>query len=178
MPPPQATPVNFAGLIVSPAKFVQFYGSCAGESHCDTFQIRREPVSVARTSIANQVKFSVAVPDLGDRGYHVDGGCTCMKLNEMRERTTHVYYRRDADDSNPVSIFSIPAQVRFAGPPESVTRDGKRVYQEAVSDDVVVLMWSEGNRYYAACAKLPRDELYELVDSLDIAAVVGSPSQP
>ncbi len=176
LPAQQANPVDVAGLIVSPAQLVKFYGSCTGQRHCDTFQIRQEPVAVVRTSIPNQVKFSVAVPDLADRGYWIDGGCTCLKLKEMRNRTMHVYYRR-ADDPNPVSIFSIPEQVRFPGPPESATRDGKRVYQEAVSNDVVVLMWSEEDGCYAACAKLPKDELYELVDSLDIAAVIGRPSQ-
>lgn len=175
IPSPQVNPVDAASLIVSPAQFVKFYGACASEYHCDTFNIRQEPVSVVRASIADQVKFSVAVPDLGDRGYQVDGGCTCMKLKELRDRTIHVYYRRNADDPNPVSIFSIPGQVRFPGPPESVTRDGKRVYQEAVSHDVVVLMWSGKDGCYAVCAKLPKDELYELVDSLDFAAVIGRP---
>ena len=85
------------------------------------------------------------------------------------------YYRRNADDPNPVSIFSIPEQVRFAGPPESRTRNGKRVYQEAVSNDVAILIWSDDEGCYAACAKLPRDELYALVDSLDFVSIVTRP---
>lgn len=173
IPAPQDNSFDMAGLVVSPAKFAEYYGACANRFHCDQFDIRQEPVTFARTSISNNVKFAVAVPDLAERGYRVDGGCTCLKLNDTD--VVHVYYRRDADDPNPVSIFSIPEQVRFAGPPESRTRNGKRAYQEAVSNDVAILIWSDEEGCYAACARLPRDELYDLVDSLDFASIVTRP---
>ncbi len=159
-------------VTVSPARFAQFYDHCAGNG-CDTYRAHDARPEALRAALAQQVHLPVALPDLSDQGYRLDGACGCLRCGAAH--TVHVYYRRSAGDEAPLSIFSVARPVRFA-PGKRVEIGGRtREYQQAVEHGVAILVWDGDEGSYVACAKMPPGELMRLVDSLDLKEVVGMP---
>jgi hypothetical protein len=165
-------PLAPAFVTVSPARFAEFYDHCAGGG-CDTYGAHDGAPAALRDTLPKQAMLPVALPDLSDRGYRVDGACGCLRCGTAH--TVHVYYRKGADDSAPVSIFSVASLVRFKQAKLVEGGDVKRAYQQAVEHGVAILVWDGVEGSYVACAKMPPADLMDLVDSLDLSEAVGMP---
>lgn len=167
-------PLAQASITVSPARFAQYYDHCAGGG-CDTYRAHDAAPDALRATLPRQVHLPVALPDLSDRGYRLDGACGCLRCGTAH--TVHVYYRRGDDDDAPLSIFSVAQPVRFEQGERVEIGSRKREYQQAVEHGVAILVWDGGEGSYVACAKMPPSELMRLVDSLDLKKAVGLPDR-
>jgi len=175
--------------LLTPERLARIYQRCALERHHDPFQLAHKSPREAAATLAKEprVTYALNIPDLSSAGFHLEGVCLCPPSDGVQG--VHAYYERNDADQRPdrhpqdvVSFFSLARRVRLDRC-STLCKSGRgpqhpqREYVVAsTGDDVTVLKWDEQSRSYAICSALRSDELMQIVDRLNVAAL--SPSSP
>lgn len=156
--------------IVNARDIAYVHRYCTIDHTHDGMHVCDRPTDTVRTELCSQFKFPVLVPNLSSAGYKLAGACRCFPRRDVN--VVHAFYRDAANRS--LSIFSIRGNVEIeeakplAG---AVSCSGRRQYQEAVDNDLILIRWGGADASYAVCSRIPAEELFKLVESEDFACV-------
>lgn len=159
-------------VALSFADFVRVHNDCAGARQHDPQGVRGLPFPRAAARVSAMVGFEVALPDLTERGYALDGACLCLHQGAIR--AMHAYYRpvggASATGGPPaaVSVFSVDRRFaigRCAGATRGIAAPDKtgRRYEVLTSGDLTAYKWDEGTRSLFVCGHMSEAALRDVV---------------
>ncbi|MBW7905151.1 MAG: hypothetical protein LC135_06080 [Phycisphaerae bacterium] len=165
-------------VALSFADFVRVHNDCAVSKQHDPQNLRGLPFSAAAARVSAMAGFEVALPDLAERGYALDGACLC--LHQGATRVLHAYYRpvggAPVTASPAVSVFSVDRRIAIgacAGAKRGIAapdRTGRR-YELMTSGGLTAYKWDEGGRSLLVCGHLSEAALRDIVSVVRPAGV-------
>ncbi|TWT45801.1 hypothetical protein RAS1_22340 [Phycisphaerae bacterium RAS1] len=167
-------------MLVMPDAFKGIFDNCALRHHHDLLELAGKSIRDVDVEVSKEVKHAVHLPDLSDRGYRLAGGCPCTPCKSLA--AVHAHYVRDDGATAVLSFFVLERPIRLGGCLPAAGCEQRRAAPRqfeiaAMEGDFVVIKWDECNISYAICARMPREDLIALADSLDVAVAVD-PSLP
>lgn len=160
--------------VVSADDFAIIYRHCAIEHPHNMYAIGDNKLAAARESIGCKLGFYPVVPDLTDAGFVVQGCCSCFPQHPNGLQVAHVFYR-ETGQGHVVSFFALSKLVRVKQCSNCAHHPGDtRPYETSPAGNVMVLKWDDGPYSYAVVGQLGVDELRQLANRIDVAAIRSS----
>jgi anti-sigma factor RsiW len=176
-PARNSAPPAVAATLVHAGDFASIHQFCAVDGQHNEYATDDQKLASARESIRCKMNFTPVVPDLSDAGFDVQGCCGCFPGSNKGLKAAHVFYR-DVDQNRVVSFFALNQHVQVEGCKNCARHDGDaRPYAAALDGDlgdVVVLNWNDEAYSYAVVGRMKLDELRQLANRVDVAALLAS----
>lgn len=161
-------PGGSAPCSTSANEFWQRHLMCLAAPESDQLAVHNLTPAEAEDKLRRQFGFDVVMPDLSDRGWRLAGAMECHVNTSTGPATViHAFYR-PADDREAISFFSLAKPtVLDNGCQVGERQMGEMLLQETIArtkqGEFAILAWHTRRTGYAACGKLPAEQLRSLV---------------